>query len=52
MHLSLKYLLCLYNQCSEAAATDSTAIAGVIEVPRNIDFQMDANLKQVLFDKT
>ena len=36
---------------TEAAATDSTAIAGVIEVPRNIDFQMDANLKQVLFDK-
>ena len=22
-----------------------------MEVPRNIDFQMDANLKQVLFDK-
>ncbi len=26
-------------------------LPGVIEVPRNIDFQMDANLKQVLFDK-
>ena len=35
------------------AATDSTATAGtgIFEVPRNIDFQMDANMKQVLFDK-
>ncbi|MDB0714220.1 AsmA family protein [Bacteroides xylanisolvens] len=38
---------------SEAASTDSvaTAATGIVEVPRNIDFQMDANLKQVLFDK-
>ena len=37
---------------SDAAATDSVATStGVVEVPRNIDFQMDANLKQVLFDK-
>lgn len=42
---------------TETAATDSVATAttatatGIVEVPRNIDFQMDANLKQVLFDK-
>lgn len=37
---------------SDAAVTDSAATStGVVEVPRNIDFQMDANLKQVLFDK-
>lgn len=37
----------------DATATDSVATAqtGVLEVPRNIDFQMDANLKEVLFDK-
>lgn len=36
---------------AETATTDSTAMAGIVEVPRNIDFQLDANLKQVLFDK-
>lgn len=38
---------------STTAPTDSTstATAGIFEVPRNIDFQMDANMKQVLFDK-
>lgn len=37
---------------TSAAATDSVATATeIIEVPRNIDFQMDANMKQVLFDK-
>lgn len=36
----------------ETAATDSTATTGgIVEVPRNIDFLMDAHLKQVLFDK-
>lgn len=36
----------------ETAAADSTATTGgIVEVPHNIDFQMDANLKQVLFDK-
>lgn len=35
----------------ETVAADTTAITGIVEVPRNIDFQMDANLKQVLFDK-
>lgn len=29
----------------------STAATGIFEVPRNIDFLMDANLKQVLLDK-
>lgn len=35
-----------------ATATDSitTTASGIVEVPRNIDFIMDANLKQVLFD--
>ena len=39
---------------SETASTDSvaTAATGIMEVPRNIDFQMDANLKQVLFDNS
>lgn len=37
---------------TSAAATDSvTTATEIIEVPRNIDFQMDANMKQVLFDK-
>lgn len=33
------------------ASSASTAATGVIEVPRNIDLQVDANLKQVLFDQ-
>lgn len=38
---------------TETATTDSvtTTVTGIVEVPRNTDFQMDANLKQVLFDK-
>ena len=32
------------------AAADTTAMA-VIEVPKNVDFNMDANMKKVLFDK-
>ena len=36
---------------ADAATTDSTTVTGIVEVPKNIDFQMDANLKQVLFDK-
>ena len=36
----------------DSVATTATATAtGIVEVPRNIDFQMDANMKQVLFDK-
>lgn len=33
------------------AAANSPSVTAAIEVPRNIDFQMDATLKQVLFDK-
>lgn len=33
------------------ADSTATATTGIFEVPRNIDFLMDANLKQVLFDK-
>ncbi len=29
----------------------TSAVTGIFEVPKNIDFQMDANLKKVLFDK-
>lgn len=36
---------------SAAAADSVTTATEIIEVPRNIDFQMDANMKQVLFDK-
>lgn len=36
----------------DAVASDSIPTStGIVEVPHNIDFQMDANLKQVLFDK-
>lgn len=33
------------------SVADTTSVTGIVAVPRNIDFQMDANLKQVLFDK-
>jgi len=33
----------------ETAAADSTAI-GVIEIPKNIDFNLNGNFKQVIFD--
>lgn len=36
---------------SKSAVSDSTAMAGTIEIPHNIDFQMNATLKKVLFDK-
>ena len=36
---------------SEGAATDSIPATGILEVPRNLDLQMDANLNQVLLDK-
>ncbi len=44
------------NDFMTGAAVDSTATTndtamGIIEVPKNIDFQMDANMKEVLFDK-
>ncbi|MEG2592819.1 MAG: AsmA-like C-terminal region-containing protein [Bacteroides sp.] len=34
-----------------ASANQSASASGIIEIPRNIDFQMDANLKKVLFDQ-
>lgn len=34
-----------------AASADSTAATGIVEIPRNVDLQIDANLKQVLFNK-
>ena len=37
------------TQTAQAASPNEAA--SLIEVPRNIDFQMDANLKEVLFDK-
>lgn len=39
------------DSTATTAASDSVATTGIVEVPKNIDFQMDANLKQVLFDK-
>lgn len=36
---------------TEAHSSQATAPGTLIEVPRNIDFIMDATLKQVLFDK-
>ncbi len=34
-----------------SASSGVSASTGIFEVPKNIDFQMDANLKKVLFDK-
>ncbi len=34
-----------------AASADSTTATGIVEIPRNVDLQIDANLKQVLFNK-
>ena len=39
------------SSSGDVTTTDSVSSTGIVEVPRNIDFQMDANLKQVLFDK-
>ncbi|MDD3037114.1 AsmA-like C-terminal region-containing protein [Bacteroides sp.] len=35
----------------QTSTTDSISVTGIVEVPRNLDLQMDANLKQVLLDK-
>ncbi|WP_321332978.1 AsmA-like C-terminal region-containing protein [uncultured Bacteroides sp.] len=36
----------------DSTTTATTAAeTGIVEVPKNIDFQMDANMKEVLFDK-
>lgn len=34
-----------------APANQNAPASGIIEIPRNIDFQMEANLKKVLFDQ-
>ena len=39
------------SSSGDVTTTDSVSSTRIVEVPRNIDFQMDANLKQVLFDK-
>lgn len=39
------------STASKSPANDSISSAGVFEVPRNIDFEMDAKMKKVLFDK-
>jgi len=39
------------TQGAAAATTTTSAATSAIEVPKNIDFNMTANMKQVLFDK-
>lgn len=39
------------SSTSTLADSTATAASGIVEVPKNIDFQMDANMKQLLFDK-
>lgn len=48
-HLSLNDFM--KTDSVAAASVDSTAATGIVEIPRNVDLQIDANLKQVLFNK-
>lgn len=48
-HLSLNDFM--KTDSVAAASADSTAATGIVEIPRNVDLQIDANLKQVLFNK-
>ena len=50
-HLNLNDFMTTTADSTAQAETTPEATASIIEVPRNIDFQMDANLKEVLFDK-
>ena len=51
-HLNLNdFMTATADTTTQVATTPADSISGIIEVPRNIDFQMDANLKEVLFDK-
>lgn len=50
-HLNLNDFMTTTADSAAQAETTPEATASIIEVPRNIDFQMDANLKEVLFDK-
>ena len=47
-HLNLNDFMGSADTTATATPTDST---GIIVIPKNIDFQMEANLKEVLFDK-
>ena len=47
-HLNLNDFMGSADITATATPTDST---GIIVIPKNIDFQMEANLKEVLFDK-
>ena len=47
-HLNLNDFMGSADTTATATSTDST---GIIVIPKNIDFQMEANLKEVLFDK-
>lgn len=48
-HLSLNDFM--KTDSVAAASADSTTATGIVEIPRNVDLQIDANLKQVLFNK-
>ena len=39
------------TETTKDTKSESIADASIVEVPRNIDFQMEANMKKVLFDK-
>ena len=47
-HLNLNDFMGSADATATATPADST---GIIVIPKNIDFQMEANLKEVLFDK-
>ncbi|WP_455585325.1 AsmA family protein [Bacteroides sp.] len=49
-HLNLNDFMTTTADSTQTEATPADAMS-IIEVPANIDFQMDANLKEVLFDK-
>lgn len=49
-HLNLNDFMTTTADSTQTEATPADAMS-IIEVPTNIDFQMDANLKEVLFDK-
>ena len=45
-HLNLNdFMTATADTTTQVATTPADSISGIIEVPRNIDFQMDANLK-------
>ncbi|NDV65968.1 AsmA family protein [Bacteroides sp. 224] len=49
-HFNLNDFMSGEVDTTAVAATDTTAMT-LIEIPKNIDFNMTANMKQVLFDK-